>query len=94
MAHPNEDVVRALQQLKTAGAEGALERAAFDRRGFDTIDEGLAIARKCTWTLADIGSSEARDGLERLAGGADAEVAAFAQKRLDAWDAEGHRKGH
>ncbi|TXF86723.1 DUF4291 domain-containing protein [Neolewinella aurantiaca] len=51
------------------------------------------ISRVFTWALADIGTNEARNYLEILAGGDDEIVAGFARKRLDSWEEELARKG-
>ena len=56
-------------------------------------DECFGLARKCTWALADIGTPEARAGLDRLALSPHGMIAEFAQKRLDQWEKELQRKG-
>ncbi|MEO1625824.1 MAG: DUF4291 domain-containing protein [Bacteroidota bacterium] len=51
------------------------------------------ISRKCTWALADIGTAEAKQYLQKLSESNDLLVREFAQKRLDNWEAEAGRKG-
>ncbi len=88
----HEDIVRELQRLRPAGAEEALYRAAHDRHPYLEYDEFRGLARKSTWALADIGTPDARACLERLAAEPDPLVAGYAQKRLDNWESESHRK--
>jgi hypothetical protein len=45
-------------------------------------DEGHALARKCTWALAKIGTREAVDRLRDLACCGDSVIEAYARKRL------------
>lgn len=89
----HEDVVNALQELRDPGTVDALFRAATIRHEYLEFDDGRALARKCTWALADIGTAEARSKLTELADGPDEIVAAYAQERLARWDAEAGRKG-
>jgi hypothetical protein len=92
--HQHEDIAHALQQLRVPTTVDALAKAALVKYECLAYDDSHAFARKCTWALADIGTREARAHLERLARADDSEIAAYAQKRLDNWDAEQHRKGH
>jgi hypothetical protein len=89
----HEDIARALQQLRLPTTVDALATAALVKHDYLAYNDSHAFARKCTWALADIGTREARAHLERLARSSDSEIAAYAQKRLDKWDAELHRKG-
>jgi hypothetical protein len=91
--HQHEDIARALQELRVPSTAGALARAALVKHQYLAHDDSHALARKCTWALADIGSSEARAHLENLAQDADPEIAGYAQKRLDDWQRELNRKG-
>lgn len=91
--HCHEDIVSGLQRLKHAGACEALFNAALIRHEYLDYDENFGLARKCTWALADIGSPEAQGYLRNLAAGSNKMIAAYAQKRLDRWDEEQHRKG-
>jgi hypothetical protein len=56
-------------------------------------NNSYALARKCTWALADIGTDESKKALEDIANGMDGEVAKYAQSRIDNWDSELKRKG-
>jgi HEAT repeat protein len=89
----HEDLAHALQELKDPRAIQALSAAARAKHQYLAYDESRALARKCTWALADIGTPEALASLRMLASTEDPAVAAYAQKRIDAWEAERHRKG-
>lgn len=90
--HRHEDVVHALQCLKDPRAVEPLFREAHMRYDYRDYDEVEALARKCTWALADIGTPEAKAKLEELAQSENALVAEFAQRRLDRWEVELPRK--
>jgi hypothetical protein len=90
----HEDVVRAIQQLRSPDAVDALERTAFSVHEYLAYDEDFSLARKCAWALADIGTPEAQHALGRLAACNNSIIASYAQKRLDNWGDELHRKGH
>jgi hypothetical protein len=89
----HEDVVLALQRLRSPAAVGALERTAHAVHAYLAYDDGLALARKCTWALADIGTPEAHQALVRLSNCENAIIAGFARKRLNNWQRELKRKG-
>jgi hypothetical protein len=88
-----EDVVRALQQIRSPDAIGVLERTAFSIHAHLAYDETFGLARKCTWALADIGTPDAQQALTRLANCDNAVIAGYARKRLDNWQKELNRKG-
>lgn len=90
----HEDVASEIQQLKCECAVQALEQRASSNPEYLEWDENHALARKCTWALADIGTTEARDALARLAKSDIPVIRGFAQKRLDNWALEASRKGH
>lgn len=52
-----------------------------------------AFRRKVTWALADIGGPSAKQILAELEKSSDEQLAEYAQKRLDSWESELHRKG-
>lgn len=89
----HEDIVLALQELKDASAVGALYETALQEYDYLSYDEFHGLARKCTWALADIGTTDAHGRLEALATHLNPQIAAFAQKRLESWEDERHRKG-
>lgn len=89
----HEDVAGALQRLKDPAAVAALYEAAHMKHEYLSYNDSHALARKCTWALADIGTPEAKARLEALAGEPDTTVAGYAQRRLDRWDEEITRKG-
>lgn len=57
----HEDIVRALQILRSPEAVGALERTTLSNHEYLANDNNYALARKCTWALADIGTVEAKE---------------------------------
>ena len=88
----HEDVALAIQWARCADAVPALEARALDCPAYLAWDDNHALARKCTWALADIGTPEARAALERLADCDIAVVGELARRRLDRWQDELHRK--
>ncbi len=72
----------------------ALERTAHVVYDYLAYDDGFALARKCTWAPADIGTPEAQQALTRLSACDNSIIASYAQKRLAKWQDELHRKGH
>lgn len=88
----HEDVVSAMQWLRCRDAVLVLERRATDCPEYLAWDDNYALARKCTWALADIGTEEARQALIRLSNADVAAIQGFAQKRLDRWSFELERK--
>ncbi|MEO9821204.1 MAG: hypothetical protein ABJ370_04750 [Paracoccaceae bacterium] len=90
----HEDVAFQIQQLKCECAVQALVQRASSNPEYLGWDDNHALARKCTWALADIGTTEARHALERLAKSKTGIIRGFAQKRLDNWHLETSRKGH
>ena len=88
----HENIVLTFQHLKDARSVDALYRAALVSHGYLAFDDTFGLARKCTWTLADIGTSEAKSKLEVLAKSENPEIASYARKRLDRWDDELHPK--
>jgi len=92
--YEHEDVAHALQVLKDSRAVDALYAACQARHDYLAYDDSHALARKCTWALADIGTSDALAKLQIIATSSDSLVAGYARKRIDSWEAERHRKGH
>jgi hypothetical protein len=88
----HEDVAQAIQELKCVCAISALERTATNCPEHLAWDDNFALARKCTWALADIGTASAREALERLAKADVAKVSGFANRRLENWADEILRK--
>ncbi|HXA17832.1 MAG TPA: hypothetical protein VN380_12620 [Thermoanaerobaculia bacterium] len=88
----HEDIAKILQELREPATADALAGAAVVKHDYLAYDDSHALARKCIWALADIGTPAAREHLERLSGNPDHEVAAYAQKRLDNWEQELPRK--
>ena len=89
----HEDLVLTIQQLKLPEAVDVLYSTALKKYHYLEYDELFALARKCTWALADIGTLAAQEKLRQLAGGDRQIIAGYAQKRLNNWERELHRKG-
>jgi hypothetical protein len=89
----HEDIAFTLQQLRDPRAIEALYETALTKHDYHAYDDGHALARKCTWALADIGTPEALEKLQSPAKSGDPEIAAYAKKRIDRWAAEKARKG-
>jgi len=88
----HEDVALALQKLRNPASIEALERLALAQHEYLEYDEFFGLGRKCTWALADIGTPQAREALERLVSSENQIISAFAAKRLENWQHELHRK--
>ena len=88
----HEDIARTLQSLKYPRAVDALYHATFARYDYLAYDDFFGLARKCTWALADTGTSEAKAKLKLLSASENPLIASYAQKRLDKWDDEQKRK--
>jgi hypothetical protein len=91
--HEHENIVSELQKLRDPRAIEPLYRAALVCHAYLDYDESFALARKCTWALADIGTIDAQSRLKSLACAENAIIAQYAQKRLDRWQDEMARKG-
>lgn len=91
--HQHEDLARWLQDLRDPRAVEALYAVALTKHEYLAYDSSHALARKCTWALADIGTVDAEERLRLLARCDDPEIAGYAQKRLDGWTREMGRKG-
>ena len=87
-----EDVVGALQELRSPDAVAVLERCTFSIHKHLAYDEFFGLARKCTWALADIGTPDAREALTRISNCDNPIIAGYAKKRLDNWEQELKRK--
>lgn len=88
----HEDVAHAIQWLRCRDAVFVLEQRATNSPQYLAWDENHALARKCTWALADIGTDEAKQALMRLSKSDVVAIQGFAQKRLDQWSLELKRK--
>ncbi|MBO9464330.1 hypothetical protein J7443_03735 [Tropicibacter sp. R15_0] len=82
----HEDLVQSIHWDRVAGAEEILEyRTEHFPAYLKRLDNGYALARKCTWALADIGGARAHRALKRIANREDPVIAEFAEKRLRNW---------
>jgi len=81
----HQDVAVALEELRAPESiQGLYEAASKTYRALPYLeaDGGHSFARKCTWALARINTSEAWQKLELLSQSEDGQVQAYAQKRL------------
>jgi HEAT repeat protein len=88
----HEDIVNAFQDLRDPTTTEALFRTANAHYQYLDYDEGFSLARKCTWALADIGTADALAKLRLLAASDNSVIAGYAQRRIDGWQNEKHRK--
>ncbi len=88
----HENLARLLQQAGDPSTVANLVVAAVARHPYLEFDDAFALARKCTWALADIGTVEARHALMRLTSNDNPTIAGYAQERLDRWAEELPRK--
>ncbi|KRB04475.1 hypothetical protein [Lysobacter sp. Root690] len=87
----HEELGECMQWLRAPELIFAFYRASLQSYPYH-YDGGIAIRRRFTWALADIGNQAAFDALLRLCGSADRQVALFAFKRLRGWTREQPRK--
>jgi hypothetical protein len=87
----HENLASWFQQKRNPLAIDLLYKIAF-RADLDIFDY-KPLARKCVWALADIGTVEAKEYLQKMAVSGDKIIEDFAQKRLDNWEDELSRKG-
>lgn len=78
--------MRALLQWMIVGSISLLLDSSLD------YENSYALARKCTWALADIGTADAKLALQNLSNVADQEISLYARKRLQQWSLEINRK--
>ena len=89
----HEDIASCLQKSKDNRATPALLRTAIRKFDYLDYDNSYALARKCTWALADIGTQESRAALEVISRNDDETIAGYAIRRLERWQLEHDRKG-
>lgn len=89
----HEDLAHVLQGFRVPATADTLAQVALIKHDYLKYNNSNALARKCIWALADIGTPEARSHLEHLAYNSDRYVAVYAQRRLNRWQEELHRKG-
>lgn len=89
----HEDLALWLQDLRDPRAVEALYDVAQTKHDYLAYNDSHALARKCLWALADIGTVSAQEKLRLLARRGDPEVAGYAQKRIGRWAVERGRKG-
>jgi len=89
----HEEIVSTLQGIKEdSRAVDALFKTALSMYDYLGYDDSSALARKCTWALADIGNENAYQKLQLLSTNSNAHIARYAQKRVDSWSKEQGRK--
>lgn len=82
----HEDIALALQWTKDNRATKTLLKTAQSTFQYLDYNHSYALARKCTWALADIGTNEAKQALIELSQWHDEEIAGYALKRLNKWE--------
>jgi hypothetical protein len=87
----HENLASWFQQKRNPLAIDLLYKTTF-RPDLDIFDY-KPLARKCAWALADIGTNEAKEYLQKMSKSGDKIIESFAQKRLDNWTKELSRKG-
>lgn len=90
--YQHENIALILQGLKSPMSVNVLFATATKRFEYLSYDDSFALARKCTWALADIGTAKAKDKLISLSLNSNEYIAQYAKKRLDNWEKELHRK--
>ena len=80
----HEDVAFTLQQLRPPCAVEPLYRAATKNLDYLAYDNGAALARKCVYALAFIGTADAREKLVALTNSNVEHVRSYAQHALNA----------
>lgn len=89
----HEDIAHTLQQFRDPRSIDALAASlAMKFEHLERWGNEHSFKRKVTWALADIGGPRVRQILMDLSQDSDPEIARYAQKRLDAWEREAHRK--
>jgi hypothetical protein len=88
----HEDIVSVLQRAKDARAVNAIYDTTLSTYEYLNYDDSFALARKCTWALADTGNEEAYQKLQLLAANSNAQIAGYARKRIELWEKEQDRK--
>ena len=92
--YDHEDIVLELQRIGDVRSIEVLNKTALRKFDYLDYDDSKALARKCTWALADIGTKEAKEALLELTKNPDEEIAEYARKRIDNWENELKRKKH
>ena len=88
----HETIASYLQQIKSPASITALLEAAQMKFKYLEYDNSEALARKCIWALADIGTDKSKAALENLSGFNESTIAGYAKKRIDNWESELNRK--
>jgi len=89
----HEDVVTALQRLRSPADVDVLGDVAMTEHGYLAFDEFKGLARKCRWALADIRTAEATQLSRVLLRHPNRQLADDTRRRLIKWDEEIGRKG-
>lgn len=90
----HEDIVLLLQEIGSIKSVQPLFKASTKKFKYLDYNDSKAFARKCTWALADIGNTEAKEALIKLSTNEDTEIAEYAKKRIENWNREADRKRH
>lgn len=90
----HESIAILLQQIADPTTINTLFQTATKKFDYLDYDNSYPLSRKCTWALADIGTVEAKEALNKLAANSDQKIAGYAEKRIKNWDNEMGRKKH
>lgn len=88
----HEDIAQYLQKLKNPKSIDVLHKTIFKKFKYLDYNNSEALARKCVWALADIGNKKAKKILIEVSKTDNDEISNYAQKRIDNWEKEQHRK--
>lgn len=88
----HEDIALEMQRLRSPITIPALKTTSLRKFAYLDYNNSHALARKCVWALADIGTMHAKSELAEIADCEDDVVAEYARKRLDKWELELARK--
>lgn len=88
----HEDIVSLFQKAKDPRANQVLFETTFKKFEHLSYDDTFGLARKCTWALADIGTNESKELLEKISLNSNEMIAGYAKKRLTNWEQEKNRK--
>ncbi len=92
--YSHETIAGYLQLMKSPTSVDALLKTAQMKFEYLEYDNSEALARKCTWALADIGTDLSKSALKKLSDFKEPQIASYARKRVDNWEAEIKRKGN
>jgi tetratricopeptide (TPR) repeat protein len=88
----HEDIALELQRIKDPRAIPILRQTAERKFEYLSYVDSQALARKCIWALADIGTDDSKTALTEISCLSDKVISGYAKERLDCWEQEKPRK--